>query len=93
MALFSQRHPRTVNPLFGKIVKLAGMWIYRGRGFMDNPPEAGLPTSFTLAWTTLRVANITTAPLLLQKIFVFLKIKDQGFIILRNSKNNGDIER
>jgi hypothetical protein len=70
-----------------------GPWICRRRGFMGNPPGAGLPTSSTPAWTTLRVANITTAPLLLQKIFVFLKIKDQGFIILRNSKNNGDIER
>jgi len=37
------------------------LWICRRRGFMDNPPKAGLPTSSTPAWTTLRVAHILTA--------------------------------
>jgi len=41
---------------------------------MDNPPGAGLPTSSTPAWTTLRVDHISTAStaakdFLIKKIF------------------------
>jgi len=42
---------------------------------MDNPPGAGLPTSPTTAWTTLRVDHISTTPAAAKDFLLFSKIK------------------
>jgi len=73
-----------VNPGHGYAAGV-DLWI--------NPPGAGLPTSSTPAWTTQKRRCPHTHSRYCYKRFYILKIKDQGFKILRNSKNNGDIER
>jgi hypothetical protein len=42
---------------------------------MDNPPGAGLPTSSTTAWTTLRVDHIPTTPTTVKDFHIFKDLK------------------
>jgi len=56
-----------------------GPWICRGRGFMDNPQTgAGLPTSSTPAWTTLRVDHISTATAAANDLFIINDLKTEN---------------
>jgi hypothetical protein len=45
---------------------------------MDNPPEAGLPTSPTPAWTTLHVAHIPTASATAKDFYIKGILKTQN---------------
>jgi len=75
------------TPQFGYLLRVEpGSWICRRYGFMDNPPGAGLSTSSTPAWTTLRVAHIPTTSATLNDSYILKDLKaprTKFFVILR----------